>query len=57
MPNLFGSFTLLVMIVLLNVLIAVVSDGYDFAMMRSRSLFFRARLGKQEKIRTAAHSS
>jgi hypothetical protein len=41
---LFLIYTLIVMIVMLNVLIAVVSDGYDYAMTKSKRLFFKARL-------------
>jgi hypothetical protein len=41
---LFLIYTLIVMIVMLNVLIAVVSDGYDYAMTKSKPLFFKARL-------------
>jgi hypothetical protein len=41
---LFMLFTLLVMIVVLNVLIAVVSDGYDGAALKAKYLFFLGRI-------------
>lgn len=41
---LFLAYTFIVMILLLNILIAVVSDSYDFAIVRSNVLFRRARL-------------
>jgi hypothetical protein len=41
---LFILFTLLIMIVMLNVLIAVVSDGYDGAALKAKQLFFQGKL-------------
>jgi len=41
---LFVSYACLVTILLLNILIAVVSDSYEYAQIRSRVLFRRARL-------------
>jgi hypothetical protein len=45
---LFISFTLIIVIVMLNVLIAVVSDGYAAASERAVQLFFQ---GKAELVR------
>jgi len=41
---LFILFMFFVVVVMLNVLIAIVSDSYDFALTRSEKLFLRARL-------------
>ena len=41
---LFVAFIMIVVIVMLNVLIAIVSDSYDYGMVRSRKLFNRSRL-------------
>lgn len=41
---LFMLFMFFVVVVMLNVLIAIVSDSYDFALTRSEKLFLRARL-------------
>merc|ERR1711998_428232 len=41
---LFVCFIILVVIMMLNVLIAIVSDSYENAMVRSRQLFLRSRL-------------
>ena len=41
---LFLGYTFIVMILMLNILIAVVSDSYDYAVIKSRQLFCRARL-------------
>merc|ERR1711998_41535 len=40
----FVLFTFMVMVLLLNMLIAIVSDSYDYAMIRSKQLFLRARI-------------
>lgn len=48
-PRLFvllAIFLLIVVLVLMNVLIAIVSDSYDAAMSNSKELFARARLGQ-----------
>ena len=41
---LFLGYTFIVMILMLNILIAVVSDSYDYAVIKSRQLFCRTRL-------------
>ena len=41
---LFSAFGLVIVIVMLNILIAIVSDSYKDAMMRSAPLFWRARV-------------
>ena len=41
---LFVSYTFLVVIVMLNVLIAVISDSYDYAQIRAAKLFVRTRV-------------
>jgi len=40
----FVAYTFLVMVMMLNILIAVVSDSYDYAQIRARQLFLSARL-------------
>jgi len=46
----FMLFTFMVVIIMLNVLIAVVSDSYDGAVTKSRRIFYRARLEKIAEI-------
>ena len=41
---LFIIFTFMVMVLLLNMLIAIISDSYDYAMIRAEQLFLQARI-------------
>merc|ERR1740136_464189 len=41
---LFVAFTFLVMLILLNMLIAIISDSYDYAIIRAEELFLQARI-------------
>ncbi|GMH90359.1 hypothetical protein TL16_g11745 [Triparma laevis f. inornata] len=49
---LFVMFSFLVMIILLNVLIAIVSDSYDAVLVNSSQLFWRSRLELVAEIQT-----
>ena len=48
----FLSYTFLVMVMMLNILIAVVSDSYDYAVIRAQRLFLMARLALVAELDT-----
>ena len=52
---LFVVFMFIVVIILLNILIAIVSDSYDNAMVKSTELFWKSRLELVAEIKTVFH--
>lgn len=53
----FFLYSFFVQVLLLSMLIAIVSDSYDFAMIRSFNLFYRARCEQAAKLVAAGASS